>query len=229
MDYKQKYLKYKSKYLNLKYGSGKVCKIQELFDAKDESECNNNLEVVGSCAEPSWKDGYTFNISEDDFNKINNTIENIPKDFQKIIIILGSRNIGHILPNTYYITIDPAMINQSDTINIKNLNAYFPLRIDGEFDKKVLDIILKNKNKIKIINKMCGTCHRSLYYLVQNGVEYEVLPEQGLGILDTIDVQKCFDYTKFTKDQLEKKIASEITKKPKNLKLIQELSSLLEP
>ena len=37
---------------------------------------------------------------------------------------------------------------------------------------------------------MCGSCHRPLYYLVDNGVEYIVEPEQGLSHADTEEIKK---------------------------------------
>lgn len=46
-----------------------------------------------------------------------------------------------------------------------------------------------------MINKMCGTCHRSLYYLVKNASKnftYEVSPEQTTNTSDTDDIKKCF-------------------------------------
>lgn len=48
-------------------------------------------------------------------------------------------------------------------------------------------------NKIKIINRMCGTCQRSFYFLVKNArATYIVDPEQGLYWPDSENIQKCF-------------------------------------
>lgn len=74
-------------------------------------------------------------------------------------------------------------------------NLFFPLNCTGN-SKKILDSLayMNNNNNIKprITNRMCGTCHRSLYYLVQCGIEYFVNPEQGLGNQDNFAIKKCF-------------------------------------
>jgi hypothetical protein len=226
MDYYSKYLKYKSKYLNLKNGGGKQCTIAELMQAKEEGECNNETEVAGSCGEPSWKDGYSFHIGENDYNTIIEALNNIPESIQNIEIILGSRKTGND-KNIYYLTIDPIMIIQNSGFdNIKHIKSNFPLRIDGKFDIDILNKIINfsKSKKVKIINKMCGTCHRSLYYLVKNGIDYEVSPEQGLGVADTEDIKKCFRYSS---EELQNKIAIELSKIPRNIKKINELKLLL--
>jgi hypothetical protein len=80
--------------------------------------------------------------------------------------------------------------------DIYHVKVGFPLNTDGT-NKLVLDKILEitKVSKIHLYNQMCGTCHRSLYYLVQNATEnftYTVNPEQGLGPQDTEDIKRCF-------------------------------------
>jgi len=75
------------------------------------------------------------------------------------------------------------------------LNGKFPLSHNFPNSKHILDRIIHLHNngvKVRITNRMCGTCHRSLYYLVKHGIEYIVAPEQLLGVQDTEEIKKCF-------------------------------------
>jgi hypothetical protein len=70
--------------------------------------------------------------------------------------------------------------------------TYFPLSHNFENSLLVLNKLLEIKDRLRIVNRMCGSCHRSLYYLVNNGVEYIVEPEQGLSHADTEEITRCF-------------------------------------
>jgi hypothetical protein len=104
------------------------------------------------------------------------------------------------------ISLIPRFLNYDTFINelnklssLKNqklyLNEPFPLSHNFPNSKHILDRIIYLHNsglKVRITNRMCGTCHRSLYYLVKHGIEYIVAPEQGVKITDTEEIQKCF-------------------------------------
>jgi hypothetical protein len=82
------------------------------------------------------------------------------------------------------------------------IKVFFPLNIESS-NKYVLDKIFQMTNKFKfiIINKICGSCFRSLYYLVQNSTKdrltYQVNPGQGLSTVDdTYDIKSCWEQTR---------------------------------
>lgn len=125
--------------------------------------------ILGSCKSESGKnDNYTLNISPigGHINKLNDS--NLEDNIIKSI-----------------------------ELNILNLYGYFPLST-GINSNKVLDKIIelsKNKFKIKIINRICGSCFRSLRYLIakSDNIKYIVDPEQGLDkIMDSDEIRKCF-------------------------------------
>ncbi len=80
--------------------------------------------------------------------------------------------------------------------HIYTIKGEFPLNINGT-NKDVLDKILEltDKTTVNFYNKMCGTCFRSMHYLVNNAVSnftYTANPEQQLTDADTPDIRKCF-------------------------------------
>ena len=186
----------------------KSCSVEEYMTLDNPVDmCNNPTLVYGSCGSPNFLSGiHGLNENND---KIVEFLEllmktNITK--KKVNIVLGSRKIPE--STNIYVTFDEGTSGKNIDLFIKelkcgvlnssyHLKSYFPLNTDGT-NKLVLDKIHEmTKNfKVSIINKMCGTCHRSLYYLVQNGnanLSYTVNPEQGLdSITDTEDIKKCF-------------------------------------
>ncbi len=231
INYYKKYLKYKEKYLNLKKMIGgnppHCCEPEELMtNLNYETECTNVISVVGSCGEPSFGFGLTFELSEEHFLKLKNIFKFCSENEQitNIHIILGAtENLKSDFNDnqnekSIYLFFDPVNPNYIDTI--ENLSKYpsiklfkfnlsFPLNHLEEKSKQILELIIEiNKNKpIYITNRMCGTCHRSLYYLVNNGIKYIVNPEQNLSDeLDTDEVRNCFNKNKYTYKTCGKKI-----------------------
>jgi len=181
---------------------------------KYDTECKNVTAVNGSCGEPSFKFGLTYELLEIEFNNLKKIFE-FCKTSDKIInihIILGAtQNLTsdfEIDDNSILLFFDPnkaEYIDAPETINTDSsrkefyFNIPFPLNYLKK-SKEILDVIIQiNKTKpVFITNRMCGTCHRSLYYLVQNGVKYIVNPEQGLDeTMDPEDIRDCFDPSKY--------------------------------
>ena len=187
----------------------KSCSVEEFMETfyNPEERCNNPALVNGSCGHPSfWKNIHELNEHNEKIVEFLDLLmkRNISK--KSVDIVLGSRNV----PNSTNIcvTFDEGISGKNIDLFIKKLKCgvlnsvyhllnTFPLNTDGS-NKLVLDKIHEmTKNfKVSIINKMCGTCHRSLYYLVQTGNEnlsYIVNPEQTLDpVTDTPDIIKCF-------------------------------------
>jgi hypothetical protein len=185
----------------------KPCTVEEYMTLDNPGQiCNNPTLVNGSCGYPSFFNNiHTINEDNEkiveflDLIKINNI------DKKTVNITLGSRNIR---PRSgINITFDESASGEEIDKYIKelkerkisetyHLSATFPLNTDGS-NKLVLDKVLEMTRDFEIFlsNKMCGSCFRSLYYLVQNANEnfiYSVSPEQGLASADTDDIQKCF-------------------------------------
>lgn len=130
----------------------------------------------------------------------------------ELAIILGASNpkeITNKAKNGMTIYIEPTYMNgdgqvriydeysniqstngiSTDDINIGGIyyiGAYFPLNFQTETNKYILDIIIKistnDKIKVSVINKICGTCFRSFWYLVNNSdgkIAYVVNPLQS--------------------------------------------------
>lgn len=89
-------------------------------------------------------------------------------------------------------------LNEIDTtqnfIGVKLfLNENFPLSHRQPNSRQVLDTIGAMADKIKIVNRICASCFRSLYYLVNEyNVEYVNEPEQGYSYADTDAIINCF-------------------------------------
>ena len=185
----------------------KPCTVEEYMTLDNpEQICNNPTLVNGSCGDPAFFNNiHTINKDNEkiveflDLIKINNTDKN------RVNITLGSRNIRpsseiHITFNEFASgeEIDKYIkeLKEEKISKTYHLSATFPLNTDGS-NKLVLDKVLEMTRDFEIFlsNKMCGSCFRSLYYLVQNANEnftYSVNPEQGLAPADTPDIQKCF-------------------------------------
>jgi hypothetical protein len=224
LKYKNKYLKYKNKYLKLKnqLGGAKFCNPEELMSNPNyEIECINIGCANGSCSHPSFRDGLD-DLTDEICNK-NITIFTLileKNNIKYLDIILGAIEQTHSdfddLGNSLQLCITPinsfddfdilkSKIENIDNLggNILTFNSEFPLNFQKRNCQKILDLLLRINDsiKVRITNRMCGTCHRSLYYLVQQGINYIVNPEQGLNNdLDTPEIIKCFKnitYTKF--------------------------------
>lgn len=207
-------MKYKQKYLNLKKLIGGAdphgCTPEELMtNLNYETECKNNTAVIGSCGVPSFDNDLTFQLEDDTFINLQKIFNfcNENEQISNIHIVLGATKKFNsdffTNENSIILYFDPFNATYTDIIdnlyNYPNSMSFkfrlpFPLNHLDEKSKIILNIIIEI-NKIKpifITNRMCGTCHRSLYYLVQNNVKYTVNPEQGLGIMDTEEIKNCF-------------------------------------
>lgn len=186
----------------------KVCSSKELMTVPDPAICNNPTLVTGSCAVPSFFQSiHNINYNNEKIIEFFDLLSKNNTRHKNIVITLGSRmtidGSSHINITfnegreegkelDYYIR----KLRDGELQNIYHINNYFPLNTDGS-NKDVLDKILAMTahSKISIINKICGSCFRSFYYLVQNATtnfDYSVNPEQGLGIQDSAEIQNCF-------------------------------------
>ena len=217
--FKLKYLKYKEKYLQLKKQLGgenplpTFCKEDKLMESINETSCVNASFVTGSCGDPAFYSSKgTADITlelKDQYIKIFNLIKE-KKNIKYLDIILGAltnekssfNNLDEslqlcITPIDRFDSYEDLMRKLNENIEKKyTFNSIFPLNFHQTPNAlEVLDLLIKINTegiKVRITNRMCGTCHRSLYYLVKNKIDYQVDPEQGLGPLDTDEIQQCF-------------------------------------
>ena len=218
--YKQKYLHLKKMYAGAKY-----CSIDEMMKMTitDFNKCDNKNLVIGSCGYPSFinniNDSKHYTDIKNLFEEIKKYIIKINITdivITDIVIIVGavyseelnfpnrksSLNI-YITPietsnfKTVVQTIEK--LNKTNDNSIRNLyvNAEFPLAINDKI-KEILDLIIDinfNYSKVFLINKLCGDCFRSFYYLRANSlgdIGYDVSPNQGTDIRDTDAIKSCF-------------------------------------
>jgi hypothetical protein len=224
MNYQEKYYKYKKKYLHLKkmYAGGKLCSINEMMNNSitEFNKCDNKDLVIGSCGDPSFINNI---LDYTDYTNIKNLFEEIKKYIIKInitdiviteiVIIIGgvypvelnfqrsksSLNI-YITPTSDFKTVVQTIgeLNKTDDNSIRDLyvNAEFPLALNDKI-KKILDVIIDihfNHSPVLLINKLCGDCFRSFYYLRNKGISYDVSPLQGTNKDDTDAIKSCFNY-----------------------------------
>ena len=194
-----------------------ICTINELMSRPDyEANCKNITMVTGSCAYPSFRDGVgdITVVQKDQYVNIFTLIRE--KDIRYLDIIIGATDNLHSdfkdLDKSLQLLIDPSATNYNDydkiikdiTDNKRKLffKSIFPLNYTLN-SKIVLDLLIDiNKTiKVRITNRMCGTCHRSLYYLVNNDIEYIVNPEQGLVEQDTSEIRTCFKEAEYVLSQ----------------------------
>jgi hypothetical protein len=189
----------------------KSCTVEEFMTLDDVTVCNNPSLVRGSCGEPSFFD---------ELNKINSDNENILQLLEfidtkiekgkSIYIVVGALLVFE-QTGDYNFFITPSIkfkdfnevLKEIGSDGFKNdkspyiIKGSFPLNIKDS-NKTVLDKIIKMSEEYKItfVNKICGSCFRSMYYLVKyansENFSYVVKPEQGLGRQDTESIQKCF-------------------------------------
>ena len=170
------------------------CTIDEFMTGKKKmNDCNNKHLVEGSCGEPYFfKDGFE-NINEESKIKLLKILEAAKILKVNIEFILGASKKNEFLSEKMEhgwisLYIDPANVD-----NKKNIRISFPLSLK---DKDLLDKIIEfaKHHKVHILNKMCGTCFPSFYYLVKNSdnISYNVNPDQGLNETDSPDIKECF-------------------------------------
>jgi hypothetical protein len=157
-------------------------KIIELFDYISRLLPENS--TIGICVgavQNPIRDKYNINLNFNlnaTYTNIETILDNIKTNLDNIKTNLDNIKTNEKLEKNYY---------------IKN---YFPTNQFGS-NIKVLDKLLELTNKFKIYftNKMCGSCFRSFWYLTKNAkqnFEYNVDPEQTLGVQDTPEIRSCF-------------------------------------
>jgi hypothetical protein len=219
--YYKKYLKYKSKYLNLKQiGGAKLCTPEELMTLPNYgTECKNVTKVVGSCGEPSFKEGKKSKINDIEKEKLLHIFNLFYGKVEEIHIILGAnpnfKSDFRIVKDNYVCLFfdpngrDDIYSDTTEKINFPQIKEFkfklpFPLNFTDTNSKEILDKIIEIHNKginVYITNRICGTCFPSFYYLVKNGIQYKVAPEQGLDDIlknsinpqDTEEIKDCFN------------------------------------
>lgn len=201
----------------LEFKNVRECSVEELMTLNDyDTTCNNITRVTGSCGDPSFLKS-NKEISEDSKNnwiRLLDTIKSKLSERETFEIILGAINpdekkSGFSLSNielyadeaSDYKSLDECITKINDRTPGAHLKIffknYFPLSHNFPNSIEVLNKVLEMKPvRLRLTNRMCGTCHRSLYYLVQKGVDYIVNPDQGLNpTLDTDEIRNCFKLT----------------------------------
>jgi hypothetical protein len=199
----------------------KSCSVHEFMTLEDISICNNPMLVHGSCSWPEFNKTISDINSNNDkiIELFDLIIAKISPDTDINIIIgsiidEGSEQINILfLPKGGYMSMhypdhSPKNYHSIDyhltdiktnpiLSEVYTIDNTFPLNTNGT-NKDVLDKILEitKSRKVNFYNKMCGTCFRSMYYLVHNATSnftYTVNPEQKLSdVNDTADIRKCF-------------------------------------
>jgi len=196
----------------------KFCSLEELMTFKNpERECSNVEGVYGGCGSPHFNAGNN-DIDESQKDKWITIIDIITEKFKNesspkyLDLVLGAtRRYEPAFDNkdSFTLNINPTNIEfdeyDSFIAKLKELpkmkneilkfKGSFPLTHNYPKSLEILNKLIKihhNGIIVRITNRMCGTCHRSLYYLVKNYIFYEVAPEQGLGVQDTPEIRKCF-------------------------------------
>ena len=194
--------------IGINYVPFRECTVHEFMTLDGvENFCSNRELVRGSCAEPSFLDELygVYSLYNGDIIELLNLIQNRLPQGQTITIVVGARENSEF----EYVSGDIQLFfgdrgQKFDEIieEIRNkplrtqykINAYFPTNIKGS-NIDVLNRILEltQNYRINFINKMCGSCFRSMYYLVQNARQnftYQVEPVQRLN--DSTEILKCF-------------------------------------
>ena len=205
---------------NTKFVYMHACDIDEFMRSDiDLSQCTNKELVRGSCGDPSFFNTVKgINTYNTEIIKILELIETKLEKDKTIAFIIGPvykfETYGDInlyfnnCKNEFYKNGIPKCDKFREIpdiiVDISNnplqteykIKAFFPLN-QTNTNKYVLDFIiyLTEKYKIILINKMCGSCFRSFYYLTNNcekNFTYIVNPEQSLSDDDTTDIRECF-------------------------------------
>lgn len=187
------------------------CSVEQFMTIKNPNlNCNNPTLVEGSCGEPSFFSQLeNINPENDKIMELLELIETKLEAGKTIGIVVGAMYSDEFYSQgdlTLFIspiaTSSPIdlIIEQLKSSELKSnykINGYFPTNQMGD-NQRVLDkiISLTDKYNIKFVNKMCGSCFRSMWYLVKKATKnftYEVSPSQGLNpITDSEAIQRCF-------------------------------------
>jgi hypothetical protein len=193
----------------------KDCEVTDFmeFNKVRIMDCPNKKLVRGSCSDPGFFDESSIDEFED-INMLNlfESVNEYMKDKLQLKIVVGATQdsemkeyvsnglILYITPADGFINISKAIekLKKNEIINNSlKIKDSFPLGTSKPLTIKILNIIIninKSGKSVTLINKMCGSCFRSFYYLKKNGITYEVNPAQGLNNDDTIGIQTCFAY-----------------------------------
>lgn len=209
--------------------------------------CNNSTLVYGSCGDPSFMHTIEGNGTPELGNLFQKLLDTTT-DNQKLAIVVGAILPTEFNVNGYttVVYIDPSYLPQDNSnfriydnnTNIKSSNsieldnvtmgegkiyyigAYFPLNIQGEININIINKIMELQNKIHIgfYNKMCGTCFRSFWYIINYGknITYYLSPAQGTDVTDHGGIVDCFKDWVYTRGKIYKDDRDIID--PKNLK-----------
>jgi hemerythrin superfamily protein len=195
------------------------CSLDDFMSLDDVSMCSNGALVRGSCSFPAFiKSINNINVNNEKIIEFLDLVKSkLTSPDDKLEIVVGSiipNGMGKInilfAPDTLlpdgvkaepinYRNIEEhiADIKHNPEKSIYTIRGTFPLNTSGT-NKDVLDKILEitKTNNVDFVNKMCGSCFRSMYYLVKNATanfSYEVSPDQKLDpVGDTTDIRQCF-------------------------------------
>ncbi len=193
------------------------CSTEEFMSTViDSTQCTNNAVVEGSCGDPYFFNELTkANSYNDKLIQILNIIQAKLEPGKTIALVVGETlsyqegdvtlymdlgklgNYSGRVPLKNIDTIIRQMQTRENIEGIYNIYCTFPTNQIGGNNKEVLDKIIEltATYNVKFINKMCGSCFRSMYYLVHNTTQnftYEVSPAQGFKSQDTDEIKKCF-------------------------------------
>lgn len=198
----------------------KRCTIEELMTKSiDGKGCYNTIK--GSCDYPAFAESnheYVDDVREwilvlDKIKEKFDELSDTPKYLDLILGATGAHlsNFKDIensfqlcinkINNAGYDKFDDFYKKLSELKIIKNRklrwDIFFPLSHNFPKSLEILNKIIKIHQSgitVRITNRMCSDCHRSLYYLVKHGIEYIVEPEQNAGQLHLIDpeMRKCY-------------------------------------
>jgi hypothetical protein len=179
----------------------KECNVVDFMtkDMEFTMRCPNQSLVKGSCSQPDFFNKEVLAPKEGEYIKILELFERVKNymiNKNELIIVVGADKesemtevtsdgiILYITPIPQFMDIDVAIDNLKNNKVVNNklkINNYFPLGIGTSDIQKILDIIVSIKRdgkNVKLVNKICGTCFRSFYYLKNNNISYVVDPAQ---------------------------------------------------
>jgi hypothetical protein len=199
----------------------KECSYEEMMNTNIDvyNSCYNSSLIEGTCENPSFQNSINppndINKDNDMQRLLNNILNKLKNDSEKpkyFDLVLGATTVHKsafdndattftlcINTTSSYDPIDEVVkqVLEMDNLIAKTVKAkgIFPLDHLKPNNKKIIDTLLEihNISKLRITNRICGTCFRSLYYMVkQDHVSYCTSPETGLTNRDDNNIQSCF-------------------------------------
>ncbi|AYV82718.1 MAG: hypothetical protein Hyperionvirus2_86 [Hyperionvirus sp.] len=196
----------------------KRCSVEELMNLTHtelEKICVNHTDVFGSCGWPSYMESIKEgDISEGTknsliglFTAVKNKLAAVKIKPEKMILDIGAWHESAFGGDNLNLRFMPDMagskpieavieeINKADNLNqTYDIKIHFPLDNTKSREGEVINFIRDMMKEIRvfIINRICGTCFRSFYYLVKHGAEYKMGAAQGRSPVDTDEILSCF-------------------------------------